>query len=165
LQLNERLAPIREKMPGASFKELVQAAWFERVNLSAQAFYKVPVTGFNFETGEGKPFCYFTSGVAATEVQIDTLTGDHRALRTDIVMDVGKSINPAIDVGQARLHTSLRSAPCARRVGSELTRSRGAPCPPSRSKARSCRAPVGSQWRSSFGATRIVCSQPLCWRP
>lgn len=98
--LNERLAPFREKMPGASFKELVQAAWFDRVNLSAQAFYKVPVSGFNFETGEGKPFCYFTSGVAATEVQIDTLTGDYRPLRTDIVMDVGKSINPAIDVGQ-----------------------------------------------------------------
>jgi xanthine dehydrogenase/oxidase len=106
-QLNERLAPFREKMPGASFKELVQAAWFDRVNLSAQAFYKVPVSGFNFETGEGKPFCYFTSGVAATEVQIDTLTGDYRPLRTDIVMDVGKSINPAIDVGQARRNTFL----------------------------------------------------------
>jgi hypothetical protein len=101
------LAPFREKMPGASFKELVQAAWFDRVNLSAQAFYKVPVSGFNFETGEGKPFCYFTSGVAATEVQIDTLTGDYRPLRTDIVMDVGKSINPAIDVGQARRTPSL----------------------------------------------------------
>jgi len=98
--LNERLAPYRERMPGESLKKIAQAAWFDRVNLAAQAFYKVPVSGFDFDKGQRKPFNYFTSGVAATEVQVDTLTGDHRILRTDIVMDVGKPINPAIDIGQ-----------------------------------------------------------------
>jgi xanthine dehydrogenase molybdopterin-binding subunit B len=49
---------------------------------------------------EGQPFNYYTSGAALTEVELDTLTGDWRALRADLVMDVGTSINPAIDIGQ-----------------------------------------------------------------
>ncbi len=57
-------------MPGADFKDLVKAAYVDRVSLSSQGFYKVPVSGFDFEKGVGKPFNYFTSGVAATEVQV-----------------------------------------------------------------------------------------------
>ena len=56
--------------------------------------------GYDIGTNQGKAFSYFTNGVACSVVEIDCLTGDHRVLKTDIVMDVGKSINPAIDVGQ-----------------------------------------------------------------
>ena len=71
-QLNERLAPFKEKMPDASFREIVNAAYFERVDLSAHGFYKTPdVTGF----GGALPFNYFTFGAACSEVELDTLTG------------------------------------------------------------------------------------------
>ena len=57
---------------------------------------------WNKDTGEiqGRPFNYFTFGAAVSEVEIDCLTGDHVVLRTDIVMDVGRSINPSVDIGQ-----------------------------------------------------------------
>jgi xanthine dehydrogenase/oxidase len=100
-QLNARLAPYRARLgAAATMQQLAHAAWLDRVSLSAQGFYKTPVSGYNFETGQGTPFNYFTSGAAASLVELDTLTGDWRALRTDIVMDVGSSINPAIDIGQ-----------------------------------------------------------------
>jgi len=70
------------------------------VNLSAQGFYKTPDIGYDFNTGIGIPFNYFSFGVACSEVEIDTLTGDYQMIRTDIVMDVGDSLNPALDIGQ-----------------------------------------------------------------
>ncbi|KAK3387486.1 molybdopterin binding aldehyde oxidase/xanthine dehydrogenase [Podospora didyma] len=100
-QLNERLAPYREKLgPDASLKQLAHAAYFDRVNLSAQGFYKTPEIGYTWGANTGKMFFYFTQGVAAAEVEIDTLTGTWTCLRADIKMDVGRSINPAIDYGQ-----------------------------------------------------------------
>jgi xanthine dehydrogenase/oxidase len=100
-QLSARLAPYRARLGAdAPMAKLAHAAWLDRVSLSAQGFYKTPVSGYNFETGKGTPFNYFTSGAACSEVEIDALTGDWRAMRTDIVMDVGTSINPAIDIGQ-----------------------------------------------------------------
>ena len=100
-QLNERLKPYREKLgKEASMKELVQAAYFDRVNLSANGFYKTPDIGYVWGPNTGQMFFYFTQGVAAAEVEIDTLTGDWTSLRADILMDVGRSINPAIDYGQ-----------------------------------------------------------------
>lgn len=96
-QLNERLAPFKTANPSATFKEIVQAAYLERVDLSAHGFYATPdITGF----GGNRPFNYFTYGAAVTEVELDTLTGNWYVTRSDIVMDVGKSLNPAIDVGQ-----------------------------------------------------------------
>ena len=100
-QLNERLKPYREKLgKEASMKELVHAAYFDRVNLSANGFYKTPDIGYVWGPNTGQMFFYFTQGVAAAEVEIDTLTGDWTPLRADILMDVGRSINPAIDYGQ-----------------------------------------------------------------
>lgn len=100
-QINERLKPYREKLgQDASMKELAHAAYFDRVNLSANGFYKTPDIGYVWGPNTGQMFFYFTQGVAAAEVEIDTLTGDWTCLRADIKMDVGRSINPAIDYGQ-----------------------------------------------------------------
>lgn len=100
-QLNERLAPYREKLgPDASMSKLAHAAYFDRINLSAQGFYKTPDIGYVWGPNTGQMFFYFTQGVTAAEVEIDTLTGDWTCLRADIKMDVGRSINPAIDYGQ-----------------------------------------------------------------
>lgn len=100
-QLNERLAPYRKKLgPNATMKELAHAAYFDRVNLSAQGFYKTPEIGYTWGENTGKMFFYFTQGVAAAEVEVDMLTGTWTCTRADIKMDVGQSINPAIDYGQ-----------------------------------------------------------------
>nr|KAG5686897.1 hypothetical protein BaRGS_012445 [Batillaria attramentaria] len=63
-------------------------------------FRKSREIGYDIATNTGKPFAYFTYGAACAEVEIDCLTGDHKVLATDIVMDIGKSLNPTIDVGQ-----------------------------------------------------------------
>ncbi|KAJ4325049.1 hypothetical protein N0V94_000934 [Neodidymelliopsis sp. IMI 364377] len=100
-QLNERLKPYREKLgPSASMKDIAHMAYFDRCNLSAQGFYKTPDIGYVWGANTGQMFFYFTQGVAAAEVEIDTLTGDWTTRRADIKMDVGRSINPAIDYGQ-----------------------------------------------------------------
>jgi xanthine dehydrogenase/oxidase len=100
-QLNQRLAPYKEKLgPKATMKDLAHAAYFDRVNLSAQGFYKTPEIGYTWGENTGKMFFYFTQGVTAAEVEIDTLTGTWTCIRADIKMDVGRSINPAIDYGQ-----------------------------------------------------------------
>lgn len=100
-QINERLAPYREKLgPDATMKEIAHAAYFDRVNLSAQGFYKTPEIGYTWGENKGKMFFYFTQGVSAAEVEVDTLTGSWTCLRADVKMDVGRSINPSIDYGQ-----------------------------------------------------------------
>ncbi|XP_059516200.1 xanthine dehydrogenase/oxidase isoform X2 [Myotis daubentonii] len=96
----KRLEPFKRKNPSGSWEDWVTAAYQDAVSLSATGFYKTPNVGYSFETNSGKPFHYFTYGVACSEVEIDCLTGDHKNLRTDIVMDVGSSLNPAIDIGQ-----------------------------------------------------------------
>ncbi|KAF9115602.1 hypothetical protein BGX27_007181 [Mortierella sp. AM989] len=97
-QLNERLSPYRAK--GLSWKDAVHQAYFDRVNLSANGFYKIPDIGYNWETNSGQLFSYFTMGVAISEVEVDILTGTHTVLRSDVSMDLGRSINPTIDIGQ-----------------------------------------------------------------
>jgi xanthine dehydrogenase large subunit len=83
-----------------SFEELVQLAWFNRVSLSATGFYKTPKIHYDRETFSGRPFFYYAYGAAVSEVIVDTLTGEYRLLRADIVHDCGDSLNPAIDRGQ-----------------------------------------------------------------
>jgi xanthine dehydrogenase/oxidase len=100
-QLNERLEPYRQKLgKDAPMSKLATAAYFDRVNLSAQGFYRTPDIGYVWGENKGQMFYYFTQGVTAAEVEIDTLTGDWTCRRADIKMDVGRSINPAIDYGQ-----------------------------------------------------------------
>jgi len=97
-QLNERLKPYREKLgPEATMKELAHAAYFDRVNLSANGHYKTPKIGYTWGKNTGQMFFYFTQGVAAAEVEIDTLSGDWTCKQVDLKMDIGRSINPAID--------------------------------------------------------------------
>jgi xanthine dehydrogenase large subunit len=83
-----------------SFTELVQLAWADRVQLSATGFYKTPKINYDRETFSGRPFFYFAYGAAVTEAVVDTLTGENRLLRVDILHDCGDSLNPAIDLGQ-----------------------------------------------------------------
>ncbi len=83
-----------------SFAKAAQLSWTGRVNLSANGFYKTPELHWDRIDGKGQPFYYFAYGCAVTEVAIDTLTGENRILRTDILHDVGASLNPAIDIGQ-----------------------------------------------------------------
>ena len=83
-----------------SFAEAAKTAYLNRVSLSATGFYKTPDLAWDRIKGEGTPFFYFAQGAAVTEVVIDTLTGENRILRTDILHDAGASLNPALDIGQ-----------------------------------------------------------------
>jgi xanthine dehydrogenase large subunit len=83
-----------------SFKELVKAAYLGRVSLSATGFYRTPKIYYDRKKAAGRPFYYFAYGAAVTEAVIDTLTGEYRFPRVDILHDVGRSLNPAIDMGQ-----------------------------------------------------------------
>jgi xanthine dehydrogenase large subunit len=82
------------------FADLVEKAYLFRISLGQYGYYKTPSLFFDREKGSGHPFLYFTNGVAASEVQIDRLTGEVKVLRTDILMDLGRPLNPAIDRGQ-----------------------------------------------------------------
>ncbi|RZV37473.1 MAG: xanthine dehydrogenase molybdopterin binding subunit [Chromatiales bacterium] len=82
------------------FPELVQLAWANRVSLSATGYYRTPKINYDRTTFSGRPFYYFAYGAAVTEVVVDTLTGENRVLRADILHDCGDSLNPGVDLGQ-----------------------------------------------------------------
>ncbi|MCC6777605.1 MAG: xanthine dehydrogenase molybdopterin binding subunit [Hyphomicrobiales bacterium] len=83
-----------------SFAELAALAYEQRVSLSATGYYRTPKINWDFKTNTGRPFYYFVYGAAAAEVAIDTLTGETRVLRAELLQDCGRSLNPAIDLGQ-----------------------------------------------------------------
>ncbi|XP_067942765.1 xanthine dehydrogenase/oxidase-like [Watersipora subatra] len=100
-KLNKRLKPVKTANPDHTWEQLISTAYLSRISLSATGYHSTPgLVGMDWETSKGNPFSYFSSGAAVSEVEIDCLTGDHQVLRSDIVMDVGKSLNPAIDIGQ-----------------------------------------------------------------
>ncbi len=82
------------------FAKLVETAWADRVSLSATGYYRTPKIHYDRATFSGRPFFYYAYGAAVSEVVVDTLTGEHRILRVDILHDCGDSLNPAIDLGQ-----------------------------------------------------------------
>lgn len=116
-QILSRLAPYREKLgPGASLAEVAMTGFMDRIDLSAHGFFTLDSArcGYDFtiakpdnvspdvpeNSWKGQPFNYFTQGVAYAEVEVDLLSGNHRTIRSDVIVDVGSSINPAIDIGQ-----------------------------------------------------------------
>ena len=82
------------------FSQVVTRAYQARISLSSTGFYATPKISWDRVQGKGRPFLYFAYGAAVTEVVIDTLTGENRILRTDILHDTGRSMNPALDIGQ-----------------------------------------------------------------
>lgn len=82
------------------FADLIKLAYLGRVSLSATGYYATPKIHYDRENASGRPFYYFAYGMACSEVMIDTLTGENRVTRVDILHDVGQSLNPAIDRGQ-----------------------------------------------------------------
>ncbi len=95
---------VRIAKPGSnqvlSFGDLSKLCWMGRVSLSSTGFYKTPKIHWDPAKMQGRPFFYFSFGAAMAEVVIDTLTGESRVLRADLVQDCGESLNPAIDLGQ-----------------------------------------------------------------
>jgi len=98
MQINARLNKYRT--PDRTFAQACLAAYQDKVDLCAHGYYGTPGVFFDWERGIGNPFSYYVYGASASEVEIDCLTGDHVVHRTDLVYDVGSSINPAIDIGQ-----------------------------------------------------------------
>lgn len=82
------------------FRDVVQAAYLDRISLGERGFYATPSIGWDRDAGVGRPFAYFTNGAAVAEVKINRFTGELSVIRVDLLMDVGNSINPGIDRGQ-----------------------------------------------------------------
>ncbi len=91
---------VRMREQIVSFEQLVQLAYFAQVSLSSTGFYRTPKIFYDRSQARGRPFYYFAFGAACVEVVLDTLTGEYKMLRADILHDVGASLNPAIDIGQ-----------------------------------------------------------------
>jgi xanthine dehydrogenase large subunit len=94
------ISPSPKGVIARSFNEVVSLAYANRIQLWSDGFYRTPKIHYDKTTLTGRPFYYFAYGAACTEVAIDTLTGESRVLKVDILHDVGHSINPAIDIGQ-----------------------------------------------------------------
>lgn len=87
--IKDRLQPIIADNPKGTWEDWIKTAYLKRISLSATGYYATPGIGYNWETGEGDMYNYFTYGVACCQVEIDTLTGDHDVQHIDIVMDLG----------------------------------------------------------------------------
>ncbi|KAM6945841.1 aldehyde oxidase 1-like [Aplochiton taeniatus] len=98
--LYQRLEPIRKQQPDASWETWIKTAYFQKISLSATGYHRGADSYMNWESQEGQPYAYYTYGACSSEVELDCLTGDYRTVRTDIVMDIGHSINPSVDIGQ-----------------------------------------------------------------
>ncbi|MFI8483121.1 xanthine dehydrogenase molybdopterin binding subunit [Pseudomonas sp. NPDC078700] len=95
-----RSGQVRVRDQFIDFDQLIQQAYFAQVSLSSTGFYRTPKIFYDRSKAAGRPFYYFAYGAACSEVIVDTLTGEYKMLRSDILHDVGASLNPAIDIGQ-----------------------------------------------------------------
>ena len=91
---------VRVGAESVPFERLTQLAFTERVSLSSTGYYATPKVSWDRNTASGRPFLYFAGGAACSEVTVDIETGEMRIDRVDILHDVGRSLNPAIDMGQ-----------------------------------------------------------------
>ncbi len=91
---------VRVGLETLRFEDVVMSAYMARVQLWSDGFYATPDLHWNRQTLQGRPFYYFAYGAAVSEVLVDTLTGEFKLLRADVLHDVGQSINPALDIGQ-----------------------------------------------------------------
>ncbi|XP_062942296.1 aldehyde oxidase 2 [Cynocephalus volans] len=98
--LLKRLEPIIKKNPEGTWEDWIEAAFEQRISLSATGYFRGYKAFMDWEKREGDPFPYYVYGAACSEVEIDCLTGTHKKIRTDIIMDACCSLNPAIDIGQ-----------------------------------------------------------------
>ncbi|KAI4874106.1 hypothetical protein NFI96_007919 [Prochilodus magdalenae] len=98
--LYKRLEPIRKQDPDGTWQSWIGKAFLDKISLSATGFYRGQDLYMDWEKQEGRPYAYFTYGVCCSEVELDCLTGEYRTVRTDLVADIGQSINPAVDIGQ-----------------------------------------------------------------
>ncbi|KAM9820262.1 aldehyde oxidase 6 [Neosynchiropus ocellatus] len=98
--LYQRLEPMRQKNPKGSWESWVNAAFYEKISMSATGYASGPNLYMNWEKMEGHPYSYFTFGASCCEVELDCLTGDYRTVRADLMIDIGRSINPSVDIGQ-----------------------------------------------------------------
>merc|ERR1711892_105036 len=99
-QINQRLAPLKAAKPEAPWEMIVGMAFGTKVNLSAIGHWGLPGQNFNPATGTGNRWWYYTTGASCSLTEIDVLTGESTLLKVNLMMDVGESINPAIDVSQ-----------------------------------------------------------------
>ncbi|KAL5273476.1 XDH family protein [Megaselia abdita] len=96
----DRIAPYKKQFPEETWKDWVCRAYGDRISLSASGFHDYDFITYDPVKNEGRLYNYYTTGVGVSLVEVDCLTGDHQVLKTDIVMDIGSSLNPAIDIGQ-----------------------------------------------------------------
>ncbi|KAJ8351563.1 hypothetical protein SKAU_G00230390 [Synaphobranchus kaupii] len=98
--LRRRLDPVVQGNPNGTWESWIKKAFFQKISLSATGFYRGHDLYMNWEKNEGHPYAYFVYGACFSEVEVDCLTGDYRNIKTNIVVDIGRSINPSIDIGQ-----------------------------------------------------------------
>jgi len=106
-KIKARLKPFKLRHPDWSFQTLCEAAWFERIDMAAEGYYATPKgSEYDFDadvednSDRGEMWNYFCFGLAMAEVTVDTKTGSFQVEKADVIMDVGQSLNPAIDIGQ-----------------------------------------------------------------
>lgn len=143
-QLNDRLKPYREKFgKDAPLKEIVHAAYLDRVNLAANGFWKMPRIGYKwgeYDINKAKPmYYYFTQGAGCSEVEIDLLTGDSTVLRTDLMMV--RPPRPTIPI-YFKKATKAHRMLVTRSIPRSTT---------DKSRAHTCKAKDSSRWRKRSG--------------
>ncbi|KAK2948923.1 Xanthine dehydrogenase [Blattamonas nauphoetae] len=99
-QINEQMKKVREENQGKSWPEICNSAYFQRYNMSAHAHFILPSVNWNWDRKDGYTAFYYCYGVSVSEVEIDTRTGEFTILRTDLIEDAGKPLNPTLDAGQ-----------------------------------------------------------------